>query len=93
MDPNEDRGDSSNLLALLLCNQQKSMAQSQVLMIQQARLIEHLTGHPALKIMEQGDELYRQELNKLQIANLAELRNLQGKLRTTSSGGGLEGAG
>jgi hypothetical protein len=32
-------------------------------------------------MLEQSEELYRQELNRLRLANLAELRNLQGKRR------------
>lgn len=69
------------------------MAQSQVLLIQQARLISHLTEHSLSKIMDQADEIYRQELNKLHLAHLAELRALQGKPSSTNSGGGLGGTG
>lgn len=89
----KDEPTKDEILTMLLVNQQKIMAQSQVILIQQARLVEALTGHPALKIMEQAEELYRQELNKLQIANFAELRALQGKPSSRNSGGGLEGAG
>lgn len=81
------------LLAILLNNQLKLMAQNQVIMIQQARLVEAVTGHPTLKILEQGEELYQQELNKLRLANLSELRGFQGKPRGDVSGGGLGGAG
>lgn len=83
----------ADVLTLLLVNQRKIMAQTQVILMQQARLIEAMTGHPTLKVMEQADELYRQELNKLHLASLSELRGLQGLPRSENSGGGLQGAG
>jgi hypothetical protein len=86
-------GTNNDILTLILCNQQKLMAQNQVFMLQQCRLISHLADQPLAKMLEQSEELYRQELNKVRLANLAELRNLQGKPRTNESGGGLEGAG
>jgi hypothetical protein len=82
-----------DVLTLLLVNQQKIMAQSQVILIHQARLIAALTGKPAMEIMEEAEQLYRQEKNKLHLANFAELRALQGKPSSENSGGGLGGAG
>jgi len=82
-----------DLLTLLLVNQQKIMAQSQVILLQQSRLIAALTGKPLAEIMEEAEQLYHQEKNKLHLANYAELRALQGKPSSENSGGGFGGAG
>lgn len=83
----------TDLMTLFLDNQLKQLAAGQVLLIQQARLIAHLTGQSQMVMIEEADELYRQELNKLQLAWLAESRNLKGGPQIDACGGGLEGAG
>ena len=83
----------SGLLTMILSNQMKLLASGQVLMIQQARLIAALTQADPMVLMDEFDGLFRQEKNKLHLAMLAELRNLQGGPQTGECGGGLEGAG
>lgn len=85
--------DLGNLLTLVLSNQHKQMAATQVILLQQSQLIARLAKVDLLAVVEDGDRLYREELNKLQIAGLAELRVLKGGSGMDASGGMMGGAG
>jgi hypothetical protein len=83
----------ANLFTVLLNNQLRLMAQSQTVLYQLNRLISHLTGISQIELMKEVEEIYRQEINKVNLSNVAEMRALLGMPPANASGGGLEGAG
>jgi len=84
---------TAEILIQVLANQMKLLASSQVLMIQQTRLVAALTQVDPLALMEEYDALFLEEKNKLQLAMLADLRALRGGPQIDASGGSTEAAG